>query len=51
MGSRQDNARQKTNNFKFKSIAALLLLATRAAGYGAVRQGLKGDPVSLLRAE
>ena len=40
-----------TDPMTFGSIAALLLLVTVAAAYGAVRQGLKDDPVGLLRAE
>jgi predicted permease len=35
----------------FGGIAAMLLLVTLAAGYGAVHQGLKNDPMTLLRAD
>jgi predicted permease len=40
-----------TDPMTFGGVAALLVLVTMAAGYGAIRQGLKGDPVALLRAE
>jgi predicted permease len=40
-----------TDPLTFGGIAALLLLVTVAAGYGAIHQGLKRDPVALLRAE
>ena len=40
-----------TDPMTFGGVAALLLLVTVVVGYGAVLQGLKGDPVALLRAE
>jgi predicted lysophospholipase L1 biosynthesis ABC-type transport system permease subunit len=40
-----------TDPITFGGIAGLLLLVTLVAGYGALRQGLNGDPVSRLRTE
>jgi predicted permease len=40
-----------TDPVTFGGIAALLLFVTLTAGYGALQQGLKDDPVRLLRAE